>query len=54
MIPTYNCSKYLKQTLEKCALTRTLGSDKMQIEVVDDGSTDADVSKLVAEIGKGE
>jgi len=52
MIPTYNCSKYLKQTLES-VLLQDPGADKMQIEVVDDGSSDADVRKLVAEIGKG-
>lgn len=52
MIPTYNCSKYLKQTLDS-VLAQDPGADKMQIEVVDDGSSDADVAKLVAEIGKG-
>jgi len=52
MIPTYNCSKYLRQTLEN-VLVQDAGPEKMQIEVVDDGSTDADVAMLVKEIGKG-
>jgi len=30
-----------------------MGPDKMQIEVVDDASTDADVRKIVEDIGKG-
>jgi glycosyltransferase involved in cell wall biosynthesis len=34
-------------------LAQDPGPDKMQIEVIDDHSTDADVEALVAEIGKG-
>jgi glycosyltransferase involved in cell wall biosynthesis len=52
MIPTYNCSKYLKQALES-VLTQDPGIEKMQIEVVDDNSTDANVEDLVNTIGKG-
>jgi len=52
MIPVYNCSEYLRSTLE-CVLVQDPGLDKMQIEVVDDGSTDADVEELVRTIGKG-
>ena len=52
MIPVYNCSQYLKETLE-AVLEQDPGPDKMQIEVVDDCSTDADVAQLVMQIGKG-
>ena len=52
MIPTYNCSKYLKQALES-VLIQDPGIEKMQIEVVDDDSTDANVEELVNTIGKG-
>jgi glycosyltransferase involved in cell wall biosynthesis len=52
MIPVYNCSQYLKETLE-AVLEQDPGPEKMQIEVVDDCSTDADVAQLVMQIGKG-
>ncbi|MBX5438185.1 MAG: glycosyltransferase [Thermoflavifilum sp.] len=52
MIPVYNCASYLAQTLES-VLIQALPPDEMQIEVLDDASTDADVEKLVFEIGKG-
>jgi cellulose synthase/poly-beta-1,6-N-acetylglucosamine synthase-like glycosyltransferase len=39
MIPTYNCAAYLRQTLESI-LEQDPGPDAMQIEVVDDWSTD--------------
>jgi glycosyltransferase involved in cell wall biosynthesis len=52
MIPTYNCSAYLKETLES-VLKQAPEELEMQIEVVDDCSTDADVESLVKEIGKG-
>jgi glycosyltransferase involved in cell wall biosynthesis len=52
MIPTYNCIKYLQTTLES-VLMQDPGPEKMQIEVVDDFSTDGDVHALVCEIGKG-
>ncbi len=52
MIPTYNCIRYLKYTLES-VLCQDPGKDKMQIEVVDDCSTDGDLGALVKEIGKG-
>jgi glycosyltransferase involved in cell wall biosynthesis len=52
MIPVYNCSKYLPETLES-VLRQDQGSEKMQIEVCDDASTDADIEQLVYQIGKG-
>lgn len=52
MIPTYNCSKYLVETIES-VLQQDLGEAVMQIEVVDDCSTDANVEELVNTIGKG-
>lgn len=52
MIPVYNCSDYLRETLN-AVLVQDLGEALMQIEVVDDGSTDTDVEALVSEIGKG-
>jgi glycosyltransferase involved in cell wall biosynthesis len=39
MIPTYNCAAYLRQTLVS-VLEQDPGPEAMQIEVVDDGSTD--------------
>lgn len=52
MIPSYNCIHYLKLTLES-VLAQDPGKDLMQIEVVDDCSTDGDVLALVNYVGKG-
>ena len=52
MIPSYNCIRFLRFTLESI-LAQDPGKSKMQIEVVDDCSTDGDVGALVDEIGKG-
>lgn len=52
MIPAYNCSEYLIEALES-VLQQDMGEDTMQIEVVDDFSTDADIEELVKRIGKG-
>lgn len=52
MIPVYNCIRYLKETIES-VLAQDLGKDKMQIEVIDDFSTDGDVKRLVEEVGRG-
>ena len=52
LIPTYNCIEWLRQTLES-VLVQDPGPEIMQIEVVDDCSTDGDVGALVQEIGKG-
>lgn len=52
MIPVYNCAQYLPETLA-CVLKQALPEQEMQIEVIDDASTDADVQAIVASIGKG-
>lgn len=52
MIPVYNCSGFLSETLQG-VLQQALPEEQMQIEVVDDGSTDADVAALVWQIGRG-
>lgn len=52
MIPVFNCSGFLRQTLES-VLTQDTGASQMQIEVVDDGSTDADIEEMVRTIGNG-
>jgi len=52
MIPVYNCSQYLPETLES-VLRQCMATQDMQIEVVDDASTDADVEALVNRIGRG-
>ena len=52
MIPVYNCSPYLPQTL-KSILLQDPGPEQMQIEVVDDCSTDADVEAMVRALGQG-
>jgi len=52
MIPVYNCSQYLPETLES-VLQQAPSPEHMQIEVVDDASTDTDIAALVERIGKG-
>jgi len=52
MIPAYNCTGFLTEALE-AVLAQALPPEQMQIEVVDDCSTDADVEALVQAIGKG-
>jgi len=52
MIPTYNCAKYLKGTLES-VLQQDLGPDMMQIMVIDDCSTQDDPEAVVREVGQG-
>ena len=42
MIPAYNCTHFLPQAIES-VLAQAPGPAHMQIEVVDDASTDADV-----------
>lgn len=52
MIPVYNCSKYLPFMLQS-VLQQCRSEENMQIEIIDDCSTDADVEKMVLDIGKG-
>src|SRR5262245_33451371 len=52
MIPTYNCAAYLRDAL-KSVLLQDPGPEVMQIEVVDDFSTQDDPAAVVAEVGKG-
>jgi glycosyltransferase involved in cell wall biosynthesis len=52
MIPTYNCSNYLKETLNS-VLLQAREPSQMQIAVIDDCSTDDDVEAIVKDIGKG-
>jgi glycosyltransferase involved in cell wall biosynthesis len=52
MIPAYNCSIFLREAI-RSVLKQDLGEDLMQIEVIDDHSTDADIEKIVREVGKG-
>lgn len=51
MIPTYNGTKYLEQTL-RSVLEQDHGPDEMQIEVIDDCSTKDDPEAIVKEIGQ--
>ena len=52
MIPTHNCANYLRETLAS-VLAQDPGSDVMQIEVIDDGSTKDDPRAVAEELGKG-
>jgi glycosyltransferase involved in cell wall biosynthesis len=52
MIPTFHCAGYLGETL-RSVLAQDPGPDAMQIEVVDDHSTQDDPELVVREIGRG-
>ncbi|MFI5156014.1 MAG: glycosyltransferase family 2 protein [Chitinophagales bacterium] len=52
MIPSYNCSNFLVEAIDS-VLSQDPGPEKMQIEVVDDCSTDADLEEIVERLGKG-
>ena len=52
MIPTYNCINYIAVMLQS-VLSQQYDPANMQIEVIDDCSTDGDVEQLVQEIGLG-
>ena len=52
MIPTYHCARYLGETL-RSVLAQDPGPDAMQIEVVDDHSTQDDPESVVREVGRG-
>jgi len=51
MVPTYNCARYLRETLTS-VVEQDPGPERMQIEVVDDASTD-DPQAVVEELGAG-
>lgn len=51
MIPTYNRTKYLEQTL-KSVLEQAPAPDEMQIEVIDNCSTEADIEAVVRRMGQ--
>jgi glycosyltransferase involved in cell wall biosynthesis len=52
MIPSYNCARYLRETLASI-LAQDPGPDVMQIMVVDDHSTQDDPEAVVKEVGQG-
>lgn len=52
MIPVYNCSQYLAEAIES-VLVQSMPEGEMQIEVIDDASTDANVEAIVMQAGKG-
>ncbi len=52
MIPTYNCADYLRETLAS-VLKQAPGPEIMQIEVIDDCSTQEDPAAVVAALGQG-
>ena len=51
MIPAHDCATYLRETLAS-VLAQDPGPDRMQIEVVDDASSD-DPRRVVDELGRG-
>ncbi len=51
MIPTYNCASYLAETLSS-VLAKDPGAEQMQIEVIDDCSTD-DPQAVVDQLAPG-
>lgn len=52
MIPAYNCSVFLPDAVQS-VLEQDFDPEAMQIEVIDDCSTDTDVKALIEKIGKG-
>ena len=52
MIPVYNCASFLEEAL-RSVLVQAPSEQEMQIEVVDDASTDTDVEALVKRVGNG-
>ncbi|UVF22036.1 glycosyltransferase [Microvirga terrae] len=52
MIPTHNCAQYLGATL-RSVLDQDPGPNLMQIEVVDDNSTQDDPAAVVRAVGQG-
>jgi len=51
MIPVYNCGHYLEEAISS-VLAQDMGISQMQIEVIDDASTDIDVESLVKNVGQ--
>jgi glycosyltransferase involved in cell wall biosynthesis len=52
MIPTFNCGRFLEQTL-RSVLDQDIGIAHMQIEVIDDASTMDDPAEIVRRTGNG-
>lgn len=52
MIPVYHCAEYLRETLTS-VLSQDPGVEHMQIEVIDNCSTEDDPQAVVREIGEG-
>jgi glycosyltransferase involved in cell wall biosynthesis len=52
MIPTYNRPHFLERTL-RSVLEQDVGTENMQIEIIDNFSESADAAALVDEIGRG-
>lgn len=52
MIPVYNCSKYIPEALQS-VLSQEIPAKEMQIEVIDDASTDDNVEEIVNKMGEG-
>jgi glycosyltransferase involved in cell wall biosynthesis len=52
MIPTYNNTQFLEKTL-RSVLEQAVEPEEMQIEVVDDCSTEVDIEAIVKKIGQG-
>lgn len=52
MIPTYNCARFLRETIES-VLSQDIDPAEMQIEVIDDCSTSDDPEAVVREFGQG-
>lgn len=52
MIPSYNCIQYLREAILS-VLEQAPSAQEMQIEVIDDSSTDGDVEALVRKLGNG-
>ena len=52
MIPTYNCARFLRETLES-VLSQEIDPEEIQIEVIDDCSTSDDPEAVVCEFGQG-
>jgi glycosyltransferase involved in cell wall biosynthesis len=52
MIPVYNSGRYLEETL-RSVLIQKVPEDQMQIEVIDDCSTDINVEWMVNKVGGG-